>query len=1634
MNKKDKGPAEIIKNAGLFALTALGAYAAIKHGQAGMLKKYISQAMGMAAGVEKNIAMKALRGATKSDIPISQAIGYLLNDTPTGKWISSFMKKTVPGSILEKILHLREFKLLAEAPAVFKIKTPGDMPALKNLVEKGVIDASQPIYSSLGKLYSSATGAIKEIDSGYLPYFVSPNKPGFFQKGLAKASGNLYNIEYLKKRIKNLIIEWNKNINARPQIEQQIKDIANQIRGLERLQEPKTLLDRVKNVLGISEKRGGSWKQEITDLYDTIKNFLSPERELDTQITSWGVVKRATYDNVVGKPLRALLRGDWREAYKLSILGAGAGDMRGVNTFQQMIHFIFERMNRNIRRSPAAFLALPEQDVSTLGALAVNTMLKRILPLSIAYKMISYAFFESDKLTGGYGIKRQIGNTWQAANLTLATVFDVTGVNKVLAHIGSLSPRRQVGDKHPGMSRKELSHYYDQGIYPIRKGRFWPISSTPWVGGRVDYFAPPWSTQLKQPTRNIMIYGSEEGAWKYSWFPTPRYPFAPLARIFDPYRIERINYYERPYPITGPLFSPHTPWGGILNATIGRIIKPPHRMHDEDMRRRGRQYIPSIYQNYYLRFTPSGSNRLYARQLHAGYTGNDIAGAVPGGSPTFSSGDKIIAGRVFIHKVRGGVKIYNIKKKYSHTIPIIKSDLLGDEYKHIKKLSYGIPMSGGTHIMAPVRDYSEPLTEEQIKPRSPFNLGYGIRQGYYNWARMAGIYGFIGGTIAEKFGFMPYTGSRVPVLQHAGNIQSAERYYYEDLGIGGLDPFNFSVSEIGRRFLTHKMKMNLEYNPIPNMAPGWLPGEDYFQNFRVGDMYAKIPRGEYRLPGKLYEELHNIDIFNTSVGPSILSRSKEDLYRYLTDQQFAATLRQEQIMESGTALHKKIERELIREGVAKEAEHEFRNKKYNIHGFVDVVAQSGQPIEIKTVSSKELEDIIANGPREEHERQLAFYIDQLKQKSGKLLYVSRDDPSKRRVFEVKANPAVVREMLSNLQSVRAKIKEQVKNHAIPRGNLYPLIERLNILADVAPWSQEYHSVRKQISQIESLSPEARDRVQKIRKIATERRRKYDFTRYKYAGKSVASHSVSIESMIDPVTFYAKGFKHPFRLDGVKIKSSKRVEAIEFLKTRLYPGAGVRVTYETPVKVSNDTYNTIRVAIGTGGGDLGRQLVEKGLAEYTGTGTAAATHSRTSAIERTGMAVIERIAHAPGPWHSKLWPWDTALEYYRRQKVMAPEWREWSKPYSHHIKPTIHSFGSEGAFTGSIVGGIMGALLASQGYRETGMIIGAALGGASAIYQSAATLVTGEKWIPKRAKDERELKEYFDMLRYVKYERLYTKYRGMVLSKYGYDIEKRISALEKAGKERMMLKRNLEEEKRKQKRLFSPGSEEKIKEINARLREIKETSGITELSPLEAIAYQYRKKMKQTMYGADPYGPMQDVMAALPRDEKMFFTEFVTADENERREIWDIAPRYMRRFLAPYYGVKPPNKLNIKKYFRSHYLPKGDWEGWREDVDLEGVMMKTGESYGFKPEEIGYFPEEQIRYQDADSLDIRKRGGDYYNPQTIDVMLHRTLAALGLKTINYNVIRVPADTNTFDIKINISSNRNKEVQRNIGDYV
>ena len=176
---------------------------------------------------------------------------------------------------------------------------------------------------------------------------------------------------------------------------------------------------------------------------------------------------------------------------------------------------------------------------------------------------------------------------------------------------------------------------------------------------------------------------------------------------------------------------------------------------------------------------------------------------------------------------------------YMHTDEIGRGGYHGKEGAH--RPSKNIP--GG---LAP---------EEAI---SPYSLKEQIKQQFYTGYEAAGLRGFTLSAIKQAITGEQDLYEHTPVLQSSADMDSIRREFW-DLNMGGFG----GLTEPIRRMIPKRQYTTEIVNPLKNTMPDWMPGSNYYTDFKTGDPYTKIAEGEYRLPGTGYEarykELKGLD-------------------------------------------------------------------------------------------------------------------------------------------------------------------------------------------------------------------------------------------------------------------------------------------------------------------------------------------------------------------------------------------------------------------------------------------------------------------------------------------------------------------------------------------------------------------------------------------------------------------------------------------------------------------------------------------------------------------------------------------------------------------------------------------------------
>lgn len=597
---------------------------------------------------------------------------------------------------------------------------------------------------------------------------------------------------------------------------------------------------------------------------------------------------------------------------------AGRTNMGDVHKGTLFTYGMLSRMNELVRNLDVLPLSLTDESMGSSGAIIKNAFFKRIMPIYAGIEAFKWVNDYSKELTGYTleqreerakahtrfkmaGIKDSLGITSLLKQLDLATPGSegletfireapLTGPTAPLAVAGKMLDWTGIGSTK---SYKDWTEYYLYGEDPIRKSRYWIMGSTPWMGEGITHFRPnSYKLAMSEWRYTDTVYGSRENYWAHSFLPTPSHPFAPIRRyITDRYWWEKMHRKDRPYPISGGLFDPDTPWGMIGNITVGRFIKPGKDYNagatETNRERLDRQgSYPSFTIARYTKgdlhlaeYTPhiaiTGAKRSQdeietintgiiakgkvarARSMLTADRSSQVSRAIStGSSVTGAEGGNIYVGDT------NGVRTVQVASEgmaYISENEVGEAQLVssGNAYAmdSITAINNTIKAKGQAikAINAKLSDtgvvtsYKAPFADDSLdlEIQDPSSLKYQTGRALEIFAEGPGARTFLAQTVLGGDDY----GEGTAVYERAG-----EGYHwsarFRGMELGGRGG---AISEVARRLWTKKPGLAKSVNNIPNMMPGWMP-----EYMRRGDPYRKVPGGEYRMPGEAYESLHRL--------------------------------------------------------------------------------------------------------------------------------------------------------------------------------------------------------------------------------------------------------------------------------------------------------------------------------------------------------------------------------------------------------------------------------------------------------------------------------------------------------------------------------------------------------------------------------------------------------------------------------------------------------------------------------------------------------------------------------------------------------------------------------------------------------
>jgi endonuclease YncB( thermonuclease family) len=1486
----------------------------------------------------------------------------------------------------------------------------------------------------------------------------------------------------------------------------------------------------------------------------------------------WKVIKPYKYRFTSDEPVFGA-KEQWVYLNKTDVLdlhhhlAAGRQDLTNVSTATLVPYLFLSRLNTMLGHSG---FGLGIENLGSTKDVAWGLFAKRFFPVIGGIVAWQYLNYESENITG-LRPAEVMADTYRWSAETMAGIMDFTGLTDVTKQAEKLFPGfEQITDApligavlpYFGLTREEMEYEFEHGEEAVRKGRWWPLSNTPFTGSRIEFWRPNWYRRVHSQWQfTDVLHGSEEEYFANAPFPTPRYPAAPIRHfITDPYHYEKKHYYDRPYLVTGgiseleefPLIGP------ILGGTIGNILKPQKRMHPEVWQWIDTGIVPQSEgappELVIDRYREVEKEKPYVTPGHlllGVEDGVEPASLQTSPFPTWGT-DYIGIGSAQYDLARHG--------KDDVVVAVLDSgfDVEHETLKDIFLPGYNVltgteDVSGheehGTHVAGIVStanrrgEGDQDLPVVKILPIKVFRDVYAydedITKGIeyaINWRgpkgeRVSVINMSLGSDVVNPHHvniIKKAHDAGILVVAAAGNsgleASGGPAIWPEALSVGALE-----VSEVDKEGVRLADYSNRNIG-VDISAPGsdivsTLPDDTYgaMSGTSMASSYTAMAAAmlkaiqpdlapaelRYILKGSAVDlgkqgkdSLYASGGINIGFAASLLRDLNESERRKLRN---AAAIEEFNIAAERIALvnhiRNKYGNELVK-NINDAIVDQHRRKVIDpdaasarmmqfwenirefagFYGFVpEIVSEETWRHEPRIATSQTITS---------YRRQ--FWDSSIGGLGDSLNEIARRFIGKKEFYSEHYNP-IPNRMPSWMPSseyfldfIRGDVYASVKSgemrlpgggyealNEVPVAELfekYPILQlaerlgavnrleyydpfnRFKILANVAPWSEEYKHYSKMISGMK-LTPEQKEEAKRIRKRAGMTKQPQRLYEYRFRYKETQKEMVTIEKVIDSNNFLTKEYpNHPVRLAGLYVPIGKNdkvaQETAKVLEKLIYPGAKVMIAYDPDKKVKNDTYGTIRATVYTSKGNLNLTLLKRGLATEKEDYSPAGIEARFTPMERRMGRAWEKFAHLDTPLHTKLLQVRSPAEDWWRREVYGKNFQKWENAGRDYLIPTYQSFMMRDPVTAAASGAVIGALFGRTRYgRFFGAAVGALTVGAGSLYRSVYEKVTGRRWIPERRRKEWEIEEHIDILKYIKHARLFAHEARAAMQEENFDIfaffeyqksekksrKKRIETLTEAKREIYRAKNKVNAEYMAEKydvTLLPMEESEKLdpikhltRSINEEIKQLSAKQPEPVLPPRAAKAYEYYQKAKQTMYGYEVGEPLKNFLTALPKKERRYFNLLLEAPDEEWQKVRTVLPSWMLRVLGPMRGdYNVPEKPELEEYFESHFLPDAEWEGWHPATGLEDVKVNLVRREAMDVAEFNIWQDDIARANLSDTP-VPKMFNPVERGNVLKNKLSNLLSGTGIEDID--IIMEPVSSG-LRVQMDIQQDRTAEI--------
>lgn len=1200
-------------------------------------------------------------------------------------------------------------------------------------------------------------------------------------------------------------------------------------------------------------------------------------------------------------------------------------------------------------------------------------LFKRVLPASFLYTQLDWA---DDTFNLNENFQTGLANI----DLGFRKFTDATGLTDAFKLAKMANPMAQYisGDYRPYQSYEERLDYYQNGKDPIRAGRYWVWgSSNEFRGSSISYWEDNSLKLAKSDYKTEGIYGGYFNKWMHSPIPTLSNPLSPLIYALNPYWLEEMHSEDRPYLESGPLFESNTLQGLILNPTLGEIIKPKKKYH-EDRMWFGRDVKAVMYHmNQQIQEQSQDTRYLIFQNGRLGvydFTAFDH----PTANEYVQSGDQQYAPQAPMYASAADyVKYINpdgtVNPEVASLQPVTSGT--GSAISAMNNAIYfgSSPYTNpnGMYIQQRVRRGRPKGSLEEILNNADLynnlmnsNGGRDYLDELQTTSRLlTGIYGYIGSSVFGR--------DESKFIANAGDIDSFTRQFW-DAGVGGLGG---ETAEIGRRFLpefSRRRRVNPLMNTMAEKYP-WLP-----EKYILGDAYTKLISGEARLPGAGYEVINQLHPDQFGAYGAI------DRYKILADiapnsPEYKYWKQIVKMMNSDEA--KKVLQDTEEMVKHQGKKHDFFNYKFlgkttvSQDGHIEEVLSNGK---FKIAGDDRLYQIAGVKFKENgfmSKQQLLQVI-----QPGQRVTMRIDDEE--RTDNPDAPQAPIRAALFlNGENISDTLREVgLAEYDMDDSSAAGAYANYNTFGRIFGSAAELVT-HAQIPILHSQFMRINDPLEEYRSD-------------QLYGSGFSSWEDIIDTMLVP-TFEQS-------------KTSFVKDLVADSAYRYYKGINSRTL---------DNVSKSRLAVAKFASTYldGPALAGEITGRFTFVGANAVERKEklSRAFRFAGNAFAMATSTDDPMYATYAWGrmgYDIGSHLNLFDKFISDE--SSIGRFAEHLFGSVDNKGIE-SLVDFAKRTRASRMLQAAAFAGTGLAI--ALAKNNPITEA---LGLDHVYTPDNVEKRWDTEEYFDRLRYIKYMGLYEAAKEKAKAEEGVDVDK-LYQHQEALRAEMDGDVSITDMMASVLTSGTPSNDPLAQWINKKFGRLSEDMTTLAAGEWTEQAIMYHQVAESTVYALNKDSEYSDIIRALPSTEKEYFVEFakVTNEKQRRAILRNVSPSLAKALRLVWYQEETETESN-ELYFTTHNLPGPLWQGWEASSNLEDIKAKVIYNEGMQFADFGIY---SSTYEDPEVINAPNieniRNGD--DPITVRAKINTVLSGIGLTEKQIQVNPTQQD-GIIDIVTNVTS--------------